>query len=444
MAEAYIFDAVRTPRGIGKDTGSLYTVRPADLLVTVLKALRDRYDLDTREVEDIVIGCVTQTGEQGTCIARYASLEAGYDHVTPGMTINRFCSSALQAVNQAAAMVAAGWSDLQIAGGVESMSRVKMGSDVGAMFDAAAQWRVGSVPQGVSADLLATLNGITRDEADAFAVQSQERAVAARDSGKFDKSVIPVKDASGLPILERDEYPRPGTTQEKLKALKPAFEVMGRQFGLDALTRKVYPQIERINHIHHAGNSSGIVDGAAAVLVGSKEKGAALGLTPRARVVTGVSIGTEPVLMLTGPVPATKLALKKAHMQPSDIDLFEVNETFAAVPLYYMRALGVDPDKVNVHGGAIALGHPLGATGAVILSTALDIMEDGLVRASEQGTPQGSILSPLLSNIYLHYALDLWFSRRFKKCCRGQAYYFRFADDFLACFQYRSDAKAFR
>lgn len=376
MVEAYIFDAVRTPRGIGKDKGSLYTVRPTDLLVTVLRALRDRCDLDTREVEDILIGCVTQTGEQGTCIARFAALEAGYDHATPGMTINRFCSSGLQAVNQAAAMVAAGWSDLQIAGGVESMSRVKMGSDMGAIFDAAAQWRFGSVPQGISADLLATLNGITREEADAFAVRSQERAVAARDGGKFERSVIPVKDVSGLPILERDEYPRPGTTMEKLKALTPAFEMMGRQFGLDALTRKVYPQVDRINHIHHAGNSSGIVDGAAAVLVGSKEKGAALGLKPRARVVAGVSVGTEPVLMLTGPVPATKLVLEKARMQLADIDLFEVNEAFAAVPLYYMQALGVDPDKVNVHGGAIALGHPLGATGAVLLSTALDIMEE--------------------------------------------------------------------
>ncbi|MCA9666786.1 MAG: acetyl-CoA C-acetyltransferase [Myxococcales bacterium] len=376
MADAYIFDAVRTPRGIGKDKGSLHTVRPTDLLVTVLKAIQERNALDTREVEDVVVGCVTQTGEQGTCIARFAALEAGYDNSAPGVTVNRFCASGLQAINQAAANVAAGWSDLAVAGGVESMSRVKMGSDGGAMFDAQAQWRVGTVPQGISADLLATLFGITREQADAFAVESQKRAAIAMEHKRFDKSVVPVRDDSGLVVLERDEYPRPDTTLEKLSGLKASFEMFGTQFGLDSLTRRVYPQVDRINHIHHAGNSSGIVDGAAALLIGSKEKGQALGLKPRARIVSAVSTGDEPVLMLAGPVPATELALKKAKMSIGDIDVFEINEAFAAVPLYTMQKLGIPHEKVNINGGAIALGHPLGATGAMLLGTALDLMEE--------------------------------------------------------------------
>jgi len=376
MADAYIFDAVRTPRGIGKDRGGLYTVRPTELLGTVLKALKQRNELDTTQVEDVMIGCVAQTGEQGTCIARFATLEAGYHYVTPGCTINRFCASGLQAVNQAAATVAAGWTDLMIAGGVESMSRVKMGSDVGAMFDPQAQWTVGSVPQGISADLLATLRGITRRDVDQFACESQRRAVAARDAGKFDPSVVPVRDVNGLPILERDEYPRPDTTLSTLGELKPAFELMGQQFGMDSLTRKVYPQVERINHVHTAGNSSGIVDGAAAMLIGSKDKGAALGLKPRARIVAAVSTGDEPLVMLTGPIPATRLVLKKAGMQIGDIDVFEVNEAFAAVPLVYMQELGVAHDKLNINGGAIALGHPLGATGTIVLNTALDLLEE--------------------------------------------------------------------
>ncbi|MBW2524902.1 MAG: acetyl-CoA C-acetyltransferase [Deltaproteobacteria bacterium] len=376
MGEAYIFEAVRTPRGLGKDKGSLYTVRPTDLLVTVLKALQQRTNLDTREVEDIMIGCVTQTGEQGTCIARFAALEAGYHFQAPGCTVNRFCASGLQTVNQAAALIKAGCADLVVAGGVESMSRVKMGSDGGAMFDAQAQWKIGSVPQGISADLLAALRGFTREDVDEFAVESQKRAVAARDAGKFDKSVVPVVDDSGMTILARDEYPRPDTTLEGLSKLRPSFEMMGRQFGLDALTRKVYPEVERIEHIHTAGNSSGIVDGAAAMLIGSKEKGEALGLKPRARIVCGVSTGEEPLLMLTGPLPATRLVLKKAGMTIDDIDLFEVNEAFAAVTLTYLQEFDLDHAKVNINGGAIALGHPLGATGNVILGTALDLLEE--------------------------------------------------------------------
>jgi acetyl-CoA C-acetyltransferase len=376
MPEAYIFDAVRTPRGIGKEKGSLYTVRPADLLGTVLRALPQRGGFDTAEVEDVVIGCVTQTGEQGTCIARFAALEAGYDYRVPAMTVNRFCSSGLQAVNQAAAAVAAGWADLVVAGGVESMSRVKMGSDVGAMFDPITQWRVGTVPQGISADLLATLRGITREQVDAFALESHRRAVAARDGGLFARNMIPVRDINGLPLLEQDEYPRADTTLEQLASLKPSFEMMGRQFGMDALTRKVYPQVERITHVHTAGNSSGIVDGAAALLIGSKDKGATLGLKPRARIISAVSTGDEPLLMLTGPLPATRLALKKARMALSDIDLFEVNEAFAAVALTYLQEFNLDPSRVNVQGGAIALGHPLGATGAVLLGTLLDTLEE--------------------------------------------------------------------
>ncbi len=376
MAEAYIFDAVRTPRGIGKEKGGLHIVRPVDLLGTALKALKQRNELDTKEVEDVVIGCVTQTGEQGTCIARFATLEAGYDFRAPGFTVNRFCGSGLQAVNLAAAQVAAGWADLMVAGGVESMSRVKMGSDVGAMFDAATQMKIGSVPQGISADLLATLRGISREDVDAFALESQRRAVAALVAGKFDRSVVPVLDPSGLPLLAKDEYPRADATLEQLAGLKAAFEMMGVQFGLDAMTRKVYPQVDRINHVHTAGNSSGIVDGAAAMLLGSKEKGEALGLKPRARIVSAVSTGDEPLLMLTGPIPATRLALKKAGMELSDVDLFEVNEAFAAVTLTYLQEFDLSPEKVNVNGGAIALGHPLGATGAVLLNTVIDALEE--------------------------------------------------------------------
>lgn len=376
MPEAFLFDAVRTPRGRGKDSGSLYSVRPIDLLAQSLRAVAERTELDTAQVDDVVVGCVTQTGDQGACIARFAALEAGYDIDAPGVTLNRFCGSGLQAVNDAAAMVASGFYDLVVAGGVESMSRVKMGSDGGAIWDPATQWNVGSVPQGISADLLATIWGISRTQADTFAAESQRRAVDAREHGKFRRSVVPVTDINGLTILGADEYPRPGTTVESLSALSPAFEMMGRQFGLDALTKEKYPKVERIDHVHHAGNSSGIVDGAAAILVGTKEKGEALGLTPRAKVRSVAVVGTDPILMLAGPMPATRKALAKAGMTPADIDLWEVNEAFAAVPMAFMRDLEVDHDRVNINGGAIALGHPLGATGTMLMGTLLDALED--------------------------------------------------------------------
>ncbi|PKN57590.1 MAG: acetyl-CoA acetyltransferase [Deltaproteobacteria bacterium HGW-Deltaproteobacteria-14] len=375
MGDAYIYDAVRTPRGKGRSSGSLYTVRPVELLATALRALRDRNGLDTTQVDDVVAGCVTQTADQGGCIARYAALTAGYDLDCAGLTLNRFCGSGLEAINHAGAMVASGYADLIVAGGVESMSRVKMGSDGGAVWDPAVQWQIGSVPQGVSADLLAMLFGITREQVDAFALRSQQRATAAREAGHFARSIVPVRDDNGHLLLDHDELIRPDTTAEGLAALKPAFEMLGKTFGMDELTRREYPQVESIDHIHHAGNSSGIVDGAAAVLVGSREKGRELGLTPRARI-RGVGIsGEEPMLMLTGPIPSTRKALKKASMSISDVDLIEVNEAFAAVPLAFMQEYDLDPERVNVDGGAIAMGHPLGATGAVLLSTVLGALE---------------------------------------------------------------------
>lgn len=376
MPEALVYDAVRTPRGRGRDSGSLYLARPIDLLSGTLRALADRTHLDTRMVDDVVVGCVTQTGEQGGCIARFAALSAGYDVTASGVTLNRFCGSGLEAVNHAAAMVASGFFDCVVAGGVESMSRVEMGSDGGALADARTQWDYAVVPQGISADLLATLHGITRAEADAFALESHRRAVAARDGGAFARSLVPVMDENGLPLLAADEYPRPDSSPEALAKLRPAFEMMGRQFGLDTLTRRAYPQVERIDHVHTAGNSSGIVDGAAAVLVASREKGAALGLRPRARIRAMALVGDEPTIMLTGPIPATRRALAKAGMTVGDIDLFEVNEAFAVVPLLYARTFGIDPARINVNGGAIALGHPLGATGAMLLGTALDALEE--------------------------------------------------------------------
>ena len=376
MPAAMIYDAVRTPRGKGKKGGALHGVRPVDLLATSLRAVADRNELDTSRVDDVVIGCVTQAGEQGACIARFGALTAGYDQRASGVTINRFCASGLEAINQGAAMVASGFYNLVVSGGVESMSRVPMGSDGGAIWDPQTQWEVGSVPQGVSADLLATVHGFDRAEADAFAVESQRRAASASEHGRFDRSVVPVVDRSGLPILSEDEYPRPGTTTDALAKLAPSFEMMGRQFGMDALTKGRYPHIDRISHIHHAGNSSGIVDGSAAVLLGSEEFGAAHGLKPRARIRSFACCGSEPVIMLDGPLPATKKALAHAGMSIKDIDLFEVNEAFAAVPMTFMKHFDVSPDRVNVHGGAIAMGHPLGATGAMLLGTLLDAMED--------------------------------------------------------------------
>ncbi|HLT36663.1 MAG TPA: acetyl-CoA C-acetyltransferase [Enhygromyxa sp.] len=376
MPEAMIFDAVRTPRGRGKSNGSLYTVRPVDLLATTLRAIRDRNNLDSGEIDDVIAGCVTQAGEQGSCIARFAALTAGFDLRAAGVTVNRFCASGLEACNQAAAMVAAGFEDLVIGGGVESMSRVPMGSDGGAIFDPQTQWEVGSVPQGVSADLLATLRGFSRTDVDSFAVDSQNKAAAAIERGSFARSLVPVTDRNGLTMLATDEYPRPDTTLEGLAKLKPSFEMMGRQFGLDALPKPVYPQVERIDHVHHAGNSSGIVDGAAAILFGSREKGESLGLKPRARIKAFAAIGSEPMLMLDGPIPVTRKLLKKAKMAIGDIDLFEVNEAFAAVPMAYMQEFGIDPARVNVNGGAIALGHPLGAAGCMLLGTVLDALEE--------------------------------------------------------------------
>lgn len=372
-SEAYIYDAVRTPRGRGKSSGALYTTRPIDLLTQALVGLRDRTGI--ARADDVVIGCVTQTGEQGGCLARFAALQSGLNVDSPGVMVNRFCASGLEAVNHAAVMVASGHFDCVVAGGVESMSRVEMGSDGGAIWDARTQWSVGSVPQGVSADLLATLHGVSRLDVDTFAIESHRRACDAQAKGYFAKGMIPVRDESGLVVLDRDETPRADTTIEALTKLKPSFEMMGRQFGLDTLVRRAYPTVERIEHIHHAGNSSGIVDGAAAVLIASKAAGDALGLRPRARIRSMAVVGDEPFVMLTGPLPATRLALKKAGMTIADIDQFEVNEAFAAVPIVFQRTFDIDPAKVNPLGGAIALGHPLGATGAMLVSIALDNLE---------------------------------------------------------------------
>ena len=374
MPDAFVYATPRTPRGRGKPDGALHIVRPVDLLAGVLRHLAQREGVPTDRVDDVVIGCVTQAGEQGTCIARLAALEARWDLDAPGVTVNRFCGSGLEAVNHAAAMVASGFHDLVIAGGVESMSRVPMGSDVGAMFDPRAQWTHGSVPQGISADLLATLHDVSRDEVDAWAVESQRRAARAEAEGAF-RSRIPVVDGSGLVILDRDEHPRPGTSAADLASLRPSFQAMGETMGVDALARRWFPDVPAIRHVHHAGNSSGIVDGAAAVVVASRAFGDAQGWTPRARI-RGVGLaGTDPVTMLAGPMPATRKALAKAGMTAADIDLYEVNEAFAVVPILFCRDLGVDPARVNVDGGAIALGHPLGATGAMLLGTALDALE---------------------------------------------------------------------
>jgi acetyl-CoA C-acetyltransferase len=375
MAEAYLYDAVRTPRGKGKSSGSLHTVKAVDLLAGALGALRDRSDLDTRLIEDVTMGCVTQTGEQGSCIARTAVLRSGYDELVPAVTLNRFCGSGLEAVNGAAAKVASGFMDLVVAGGVESMSRVKMGSDGGAIWDPAMEFDYGIVPQGISADLLATLNGFSRKDVDEFALRSQKRAAAAIERGAFKNSIAPVVDMNGRTLLDHDELPRPSTTLEGLSNLKAAFQMMGVQFGIDSLTHQRYPHVEHIDHVHTAGNSSGIVDGAAALLIGYKEIGEKLGIKPRARIRSIAAIGDEPVIMLSAPAPASKRALKKAGMQAGDIDLWEINEAFAAVVLYTVQELGIDMGRVNVNGGAIALGHPLGATGAMLLNTVLDELE---------------------------------------------------------------------
>ncbi len=372
MSEAFLFDAVRTPRGKGKKDGSLHEVKPIDLLAGVLTHLQQRNGFDTAAVDDVVMGVVSPIGEQGSVIAKVAALKAGWDWRCSGVQLNRFCASGLEAVNMAAMKVKSGWEDLVVAGGVESMSRVPIGSDGGAWAqDPATNSDTLFVPQGIGADLIATMEGFSRDDVDAFALESQKRAAAARAAGYFKGSIVPVIDFLGQTILEVDEFIKPHTTLEGLAALKPAFEQLGGM-GFDAVALQRYPQVERIHHVHHAGNSSGIVDGATAVLIGSEAAGKTHGLTPRARIVAVALSGADPTIMLTGPMPAARKALAKAGLTIDQIDLFEVNEAFAAVPMKFMKELGVPHEKVNVNGGAIAMGHPLGATGAMILGTLVD------------------------------------------------------------------------
>ena len=376
MTDAFILDAVRTPRGRGRPDGSLHSITPIQLASQTLAALQQRTSLDTSHVDDVILGCVTPVGEQGADIARIAALVAGYAENVPGKQLNRFCASGLEAVNTAAAQIMSGQSDLVVGGGVEHMSRCTMGMDGGAWaIDPAVAWPLYFVPQGVSADLIATLEGFTREQVDAYAVESQRRAAFAQQSGYFDRSIVPVKDVIGEVALARDEYLRPGTTMADLAKLKPAFTQMGEDGGFDAVALMRYPQVEAINHVHTAGNSSGIVDGAAAVLVGSRKAARKAGLTPRARIRAFASIGSEPTIMLTGPAGSARKALKRAGMKPQDIDLWEINEAFASVVLRFVRDLDLSLDNVNVNGGAIALGHPLGATGAVILGMVLDELE---------------------------------------------------------------------
>src|SRR6056297_2646586 len=377
MTDAYIYDAVRTPRGKGRKDGALHEVTAVRLSTQVLNALEDRNGLDGHAVEDVIWGNVTQVMEQGGCLARTAVLASDLDETIPGLAINRFCASGMEAVNLAANQVRGGAGDAYIAGGVEMMGRVAMGSDGAAIaVDPTLAMETYFVPQGISADIIATEYGFSRDDADAFAVESQARAKRAWDEGRFARSVVDVKDRNGLPILDHDEFMRPGTDMQSLGALKPAFRDMGETMpGFDKVALMKYPHLERIEHIHHAGNSSGIVDGAAAVLVGSKAFGEAHGLKPRARIRATAKVGTDPTIMLTGPVPATEKILRDAGMSIGDIDLFEVNEAFASVVLRFQQAFDVDPELVNVNGGSIAMGHPLGATGAIIIGTLLDELE---------------------------------------------------------------------
>jgi acetyl-CoA C-acetyltransferase len=373
--EAYIFDAVRTPRGRGKKDGSLHSVKPISLLTTVLHALQERNNLDTAQVDDIVMGCVTAAGDQGADIAKTAALAADWDETVAGVTLNRFCASGLEAVNLAAMKVRSGWEDLVVAGGVEAMSRVPMGSDGGAWAtDPETNLHTGFMPQGIGADLIATIDGFSREDVDSFAVRSQTKAANAWENGYFSRSIVPVTDQNGVVILDRDEHVRANTTVESLSGLKPSFQMMG-EMGFDGVAREKYHYVEKINHIHHAGNSSGIVDGATAMLIGSEAKGKALGLKPRARIIATAVTSTDPTIMLTGPAPATRKALDKAGMTADQIDLFEVNEAFAAVVMRFQKELSIPDEKVNVNGGAIAMGHPLGATGAMILGTLMDELE---------------------------------------------------------------------
>lgn len=375
MSEAYIIDAIRTPRGKGKKDGSLHEVKPITLLTTLLNELQQRHQLDTSKVDDIVLGCVTPIGDQGGDIAKTAAIAAGWNDDVAGVQINRFCASGLEAVNLAAQKVRSGWEDVVVAGGVESMSRIPMGSDGGPWaLDPETNLKSSFVPQGVGADLIATLDGYSRADVDAFAVGSQQKAAAAQANGHFDKSVVPVKDHAGVTILEKDEFIKGTTTVDGLAKLNASFEMMG-QMGFDAVALQKYPEVQKINHVHHAGNSSGIVDGAAVVLLASEKAVKEQGLKPRAKVLATALVGTDPTIMLTGPAPAARKALEKAGLSIDDIDLFEVNEAFAAVVMRFITELKVPAEKVNVNGGAIAMGHPLGATGAMILGTLLDELE---------------------------------------------------------------------
>lgn len=375
MSEAYIIDAIRTPRGKGKKDGALHEVKPISLLTTLLNELQQRHHLDTAQVDDIVLGCVTPVGDQGADIAKTTAIAAGWDNDVAGVQINRFCASGLEAVNLAAQKVRSGWEDLVVAGGVESMSRVAMGSDGGPWaLDPETNMACDFIPQGIGADLIASIDGYSRADVDQFAEQSQKKAAAAQAQGYFNKSIIPVKDKAGVVILEQDEFIKPNTTAEALSTLNPSFAMMG-QMGFDAIALQKYPEVGSIQHVHHAGNSSGIVDGAAVVLVASEQAVQQHNLKPRAKILATALVGADPTIMLTGPAPAARKALAKAGLTVDDIDLFEVNEAFAAVVLRFIHEMKVDPAKVNVNGGAIAMGHPLGATGAMILGTLLDELE---------------------------------------------------------------------
>lgn len=380
MTEAYIFDALRTPRGKGKKDGALYSVKPVQLVAGLLNALQVRNSLDTSQVDDIVLGCVTPVGDQGADIAKTAAMVADWDVSVAGVQLNRFCASGLEAVNLGAMKVRSGFEDLVVVGGVESMSRVPMGSDGGAwVMDPETNMHSNFVPQGIGADLIATLEGFTRADVDAFALRSQQKAARASADGSFARSLIPVTDQNGIVLLDHDEFIRGDSTLEGLGKLKPSFEMMG-QMGFDATALRVYSSVERIEHVHTPGNSSGIVDGAALMLIGSETKGKELGLKPRARIVATAVTGTDPTIMLTGPAPATRKALAKAGLAIDDIDLFEVNEAFASVVMKFMKDMGVSEEKVNVNGGSIAMGHPLGATGCAILGTLLDELEKRQLR----------------------------------------------------------------
>ena len=377
MTEAYIYEAIRTPRGRGKSTGSLHGVKPVSLVTGLIDEMQVRHPgLDPNQIDDLILGCLTPLGDQGANIAKTSAIAAGLPDTVAGMQINRYCSSGLEAINIAAGKVRSGWDQMLLAGGVESMSRVPMGSDGGPWaMDPETAYNTYFVPQGISADLIATIEGFSRDDVDAYAVRSQERAAAAWSAGRFTKSIVPVKDMNGVTILDHDEFMRPDTTVESLSKLNPSFAAMGDMGGFDAVALQKYHWVERIDHVHTPGNSSGIVDGAALTLVGSEAAGKAAGLTPRARVVAAAVSGADPTIMLTGPTPATKKALAAAGLRPEDIDVWELNEAFASVVLKWMRDFNLDIEQVNVNGGAIAMGHPIGATGAMITGTVMDELE---------------------------------------------------------------------